>query len=72
VSRNPVPSPGPPGGGSVAQNAGWTLQFLALVVVGAALLVGLAYDALRAEVTLLGAGGAIFLLGRWLRERPGA
>ena len=70
MSRDPVPSSH--SGGGLAQNLGWTLQFLALAVVGAALLVGLAYDALRAEVALLGMGGAIFLLGRWLRERPGA
>lgn len=69
MSRDPV---GSPQGGGLAQNLGFTLQFLALAVVGAALLVGLAYDALRAEVALLGVGGAIFLLGRWLRERPGA
>ncbi len=69
MSRDPV---GGPQGGALAQNLGWTLQFLGLAVVGAALLVGLAYDALRAEVALLGVGGAIFLLGRWLRERPGA
>jgi hypothetical protein len=54
------------------RDLGWTLQILAMVVVGAALMVGLAYDALRAEVALLGVGGALFLLGRWLRERPGA
>lgn len=46
---------------------GWTLQLLALVVVGSALLVGLAYDALRAEVALLGVGGGLFLLGRTLQ-----
>lgn len=47
---------------------GWTLQLLALVVVGSALLVGMAYGALRTEVALLAAGGALFLLGRHLRE----
>ncbi len=47
---------------------GWTLQLLALVVVGSALLVGLAYGALRTEVALLTVGGGLFLLGRRLRE----
>jgi hypothetical protein len=47
----------------------WTLQVAALVVVGSALLVGLIYDALRAEVAMLGIGGALFLLGRWLEGR---
>ena len=46
----------------------WTLQFLALVIVGAALLIGLAYDALRVEVTMLAMGGGMFLLGRWLEK----
>jgi hypothetical protein len=50
---------------------GWLLQLLALVVVGSALLVGLVYDQIRLEVALLGAGGAVFLLGRWLQERDG-
>jgi hypothetical protein len=52
------------------QSLGWTLQFLALVVVGSALLVGLAYDALRTEVGMLAVGGGLFLLGRWLQGRP--
>ncbi|MGE5232564.1 MAG: hypothetical protein ACM3OB_00475 [Acidobacteriota bacterium] len=47
---------------------GWTLQFLALVVVGSALLIGLVYDALRVEVGMLGVGGGMFLLGRWLEK----
>jgi hypothetical protein len=50
---------------------GWTLQLLALVVVGTALLVGLAYDALRTEVALLALGGCLFLAGRRLREDAG-
>lgn len=49
----------------------WFLQLLALVVVGSALLVGLVYDQIRLEVALLGVGGGIFLLGRWLRARSG-
>ncbi len=55
----------------MTQALGWTLQFLALVVVGSALLVGLAYDALRAELAMLAGGGGLFLLGRWLGERAG-
>jgi hypothetical protein len=50
---------------------GWTLQVLALVVVALALVVGLAYDQLRAEVAMLGVGGGMFLLGRWLHGRDG-
>ncbi len=47
---------------------GWLLQFFALVVVGAALLVGLFYDALRAEIGLLAMGGMMFLVGRKLNK----
>jgi hypothetical protein len=45
------------------------MQVAALVVVGSALLVGLIYDALRTEVAMLAAGGALFLVGRWLEGR---
>jgi len=48
------------------QNLSWLLQLLALVVVGTGLLVGLIYDALRAEVGLLALGGLMFLIGRRL------
>jgi hypothetical protein len=48
---------------------GWWLQFFALILVGAALLVGLVHEALRTEIAMLGTGGAMFLLGRWLMER---
>ena len=51
---------------------GWVLQVLALVVVGLALVVGLAYDQVRTEVAMLAVGGAMFLLGRWLNEREGS
>ena len=51
------------------RSLGWTLQLLALVVVGTALLVGLVYDALRAEVAMLAIGGGMFLVGRWLEAR---
>ena len=45
------------------------MQAAARVVVGSALLVGLIYDALRAEVAMLAVGGALFLVGRWLDRR---
>ncbi len=51
------------------QSLGWTLQFLALAVVGSSLLVGVVYDAVRTEVAMLGVGGGMFLLGRWLEGR---
>ncbi len=51
------------------KSLGWTLQFLALVIVGTALLVGVVYGALRLEVGMLGVGGAMFLVGRWLEGR---
>ena len=47
----------------------WTLQVLALLLVGAALLVGLVYDEIRTEIAMLAVGGAMFLLGRWLDGR---
>jgi len=50
---------------------GWTLQVLALVIVALALVVGLHYDQLRAEVAMLGIGGGMFLVGRWLQSRDG-
>jgi hypothetical protein len=50
------------------RNLGWLLQFSALVVVGAALLVGLVYDALRTEIGLLAVGGLMFLIGRKLNS----
>lgn len=53
------------------QSAGWMLQLLALVIVGSALLIGLLENALRAELVLLGVGGVIFLLGRWMLRRGG-
>ena len=49
------------------RNLGWWLQFLALVLVGAALLVGLVYEALRTEVLMLAIGGGLFLIGRRLQ-----
>lgn len=46
------------------QSLAWTLQFLALVIVGTSLFVGLVYDQLRVEVAMLAIGGGLFLLGR--------
>lgn len=55
----------------MSANLGWTLQLLGLLVVAAALPVGLFYNALRTEVAMLAVGGALFLAGRWLRGREG-
>ena len=52
-------------------NLGWGLQLLALVVVGSALLIGLVYASMRAELSMLAIGGALFFLGRWLQQREG-
>lgn len=48
---------------------GWTLQVVALLLVAAALPVGLFYNAVRTEVGILAVGSALFLLGRWLQAR---
>ncbi len=52
---------------SYSKSLGWTFQFLALVIVGTALLVGLVFDALRGELIMLAVGGGLFLLGRHLQ-----
>ena len=44
------------------------LQFVALVLVAAALPVGLVYDAVRTEVAMLGVGGGLFLIGRLMAQ----
>lgn len=49
----------------------WVLQFLALVLVGSGLLIGLVYNQIRAELAICALGGALFLLGRWLQSRHG-
>lgn len=49
-------------------NLGWGLQFLALVVVGIALLFGLAYESMAAELSLMGLGILLFLLGKKLQD----
>ena len=51
------------------RNLAWTLQVLALVIVGTALLIGLVYDEVRTEVGMLAVGGGLFLFGRWLDGR---
>ncbi len=51
------------------RSLGWTLQFIALVVVGFALLVGLVQGALRTEVGLLAIGSVLFLTGRWMLKK---
>ena len=48
---------------------GWSLQLVALVVVGSALLIGLAYESMSAELGMLAIGGILFYLGRRLHER---
>ncbi len=45
---------------------GWLLQVLGLVVVGAALGVGLIYEQVRLELVMLAVGGVSFLTGRIL------
>jgi len=53
-------------------NLGWTLQVVALILVAMALPVGFIYNEIRTEVAMLAVGGALFLFGRWLRERSGS
>lgn len=48
---------------------GWLLQVLGLMLVGAALGVGLIYGQVRMELALLGIGGVVFVTGR-LIGRP--
>lgn len=56
----------------------WTLQVMALLVVGLALLVGLTFDLtgvgfdIRNELGIMVVGGLVFLAGRWLEERAGS
>lgn len=50
------------------RSAGRGFQLLALVLVAAALPVGLVYDAVRTEVAMLAVGGGLFLLGRLMAE----
>jgi hypothetical protein len=53
----------------MVENLAWTLQALALVIVGTGLLVGVVYDQVRVELGMMGVGGAIFLFARWLEAR---
>lgn len=48
---------------------GWLLQVLGLVIVGSALILGMAYDQIRLELAVATAGAVLFLLGRWLQGR---
>lgn len=59
-----------PAASGLRETIAWLLQFGALVVAPASLLIGMAYDAVRFEVGLLGLAGAMFLVGRLL-QRPG-
>jgi len=54
--------------GTSMGNLGWGLQLFALVVVGSALLIGLAYESMGAELTMLAVGGGLFLVGRRLQK----
>lgn len=44
----------------------WALKVVALVVVAMAIPVGVSSDDIRTEVAMLGLGGGLFLLARWL------
>ena len=46
-----------------------SLQFMALLVTGAAFFGGVIGGNVRRELVLLAAGGLIFLVGRWLQTR---
>ena len=50
---------------------GWLFQVLGLVIVGSALIFGMAYDQIRLELAVAAGGGVLFLLGRWLQGREG-
>ena len=50
---------------------GWSLQLLALVIVGTSLLIGFVYGAIRTELAVAAGGALLFLLGRWLEKRDG-
>ncbi|HWM94720.1 MAG TPA: hypothetical protein VN493_28460 [Thermoanaerobaculia bacterium] len=50
---------------------GWTLQLLALALVGGGFLIGLFHNQIRAELAVCAVGGVLFLLGRWLQSREG-
>jgi hypothetical protein len=45
------------------------LQFLALLITGAAFFDGVLGGNVRRELVLLVVGGVIFVLGRWLQTR---
>jgi hypothetical protein len=68
-SRSWQPFGAEDGASTVIENVAWTLQVLALVIVGTSLLVGIVYDQIRVELGMLGIGAAIFLFARWLEAR---
>ena len=51
------------------ENLTWTLQVLALVIVGTGLLIGVVYDQVRLELGMMGVGAGLFLFARWLESR---
>ena len=69
--RLPALSQSAGAGRETVKNLGWGLQFLALVVVGCALFLGLAYESMAAELSLLGLGILLFMLGKRLQDPDG-
>lgn len=59
----------PPRSNAVIDSLAWTLQVLALVIVGMALVVGLVYGEIRVELGMVGLGATLFLFARWLQGR---
>jgi cell shape-determining protein MreD len=55
----------------MVENLAWTLQVMALVIVGTGFLIGVVYDQVRVELGMLGVGAAVFLFARWLQNRSG-
>jgi hypothetical protein len=51
------------------ENLAWTLQVMALAIVGSSLVVGIVYDQIRVELGMLAVGAALFLFARWLQAR---
>jgi hypothetical protein len=48
---------------------GWLFQVLGLVIVGSALIFGMAYNVVRLVLAFAAGGAVLFLLGRWLQGR---
>ena len=55
----------------MSSSFGWLFQVLGLVIVGSALVFGMAYDQIRLELAVAAGGGVLFLLGKWLQGRGG-